>query len=294
MPRMTLVTVTYNAGPIWTPFMACLTAQQGADWHLVVIDNNSSDGTRDTLSAIADLRITVVLNDHNAGVAAGNNQGIAIGMAQGAQRIVLINNDTEFGPDMLARLDAEMDRSHADAISPIIPFFDRPDLIWYGGGSFRAWKGVENTHDHDRAPLAVVGDRPFRTDYAPTCCVMFDRSVFDRIGIMDERYFVYWDDVDFMWRMKEAGMTLVLDPTNIFLHKVSSSTGGRLSDFTIRYQFRNQIYFARKFHGPLWTGYTAAMAALKGVWCILRRGDTLRHLNLRIKALREGFAMPRP
>lgn len=289
-----LVTVTYNPGGVWAPFMACLAAQQGVDWHLVVVDNNSSDGTQATLAAIDDPRVTVIHNADNRGVAAANNQGIAIGIERVADRIVLINNDTEFAPDMLARLAAELDRSGADAISPLIPFFDKPELIWYGGGSFRRFKGVENTHDNERRPLAVIGTTPFVTDYAPTCCVMFRPSVFARIGIMDERYFVYWDDTDFMWRMKQAGMKLVLDPSTLLYHKVSSSTGGRLSPFTIRYQFRNQVFFVRKFHGPLWTGYTALMAAAQGIWCVIRKGDTIRHFVLRLQALREGLAMPRP
>ncbi len=294
MTPIALVTVTYNPGAVWAPFLACLEAQRGVDWHLYVIDNASRDGTAETLAAIDDARVTVIQNADNLGVAAANNQGIVRAMEQGADRIVLINNDTEFGPDMLARLAAQLDMSKADAISPIIPFFDEPDRIWYGGGSFVRWKGVENTHDHDREPLAVVGDRPFETEYAPTCCVMFRRDVFERIGLMDERYFVYWDDTDFMWRMKQAGMKLILDPTIVLLHKVSSSTGGRLSDFTIRYQFRNQMLFTRKFHGAFWTAYTAFAATAMGIVFMATKGDSLHHFKRRIAALREGLALPRP
>lgn len=148
-------------------------------------------------------------------------------------------------------------------------------------------------HEHGGEPLSVVGNVPFLTDYAPTCCVLFDRSVFQRIGLMDERYFVYWDDTDFLWRMRRAGMKVMVDPSTIVFHKVSSSTGGRLSDFTIRYVFRNQIFFTRKFHGTGWAIYSAAMAMLSGVARIARNGDTLRHLGLRARAIREGFSMTR-
>lgn len=291
MPDITLVTVTYNAADVWAPFMESMQAQQGADWHLVVVDNQSRDGTVELLRAIDDPRVTVIFNDGNLGVAAANNQGIHFALDHGARRIVLINNDTEFGPDLIARLDAEQARSGADAISPLIPFFTAPDRIWFGGGSFVRARGIMNTHDNEGEPLGVVGYKPFVTDYAPTCCVMFDRSVFDRIGVMDERYFVYWDDTDFMWRMKQAGMKLVVDPSSILLHKVSVSTGGKLSDFTIRYVFRNQIYYTRKFHGLAWAIYSAAMAMLSGTVRVVLRGDTLRHLRLRAKAIREGFAM---
>lgn len=286
-----LVTITYNALGVWDDFWASLTAQTGVAWHLHVIDNQSSDGTRAMLAGLDDPRVTIILNDGNLGVAAGNNQGIRAAMAEGAQTIGLINNDVTFGPAMLASLAATQRREGADAISPLIPYHDHPDLIWYGGGSFRWLRGVRSAHDHANAPLASIGTTPFATGYAPTCCVLFDRGVFDRIGLMDERYFVYWDDTDFLWRMQRAGLRLVVDPQTVLLHKVSIATGGRLSDFSLRYYFRNEIFFARKFHGPLAALYTAAVETAAGAARVALRGDTLRHLRLRLRALREGFAM---
>jgi hypothetical protein len=291
MPDITLVTVTYNAADVWAPFMASLVAQRDVDWHLVVIDNRSQDGTIDLLKAIDDPRITVILNDANVGVAAANNQGIKVGLDRGSPSICLINNDVEFAPDMLSRLEMRLRDKAVDAVSPLIPFFSEPDRIWYGGGYFVRARGVMVVHEHEGEALHVVGDAPFMTDYAPTCCILFDRSVFEQIGVMDERYFVYWDDTDFLWRMKQADMKLLVDPAIILLHKVSSSTGGRLSDFTIRYIFRNQIFFTRKFHGMGWALYSGAMAMMSGVVRIARNGDSLRHLVLRARALREGFSM---
>lgn len=291
MADITLVTVTYNAASVWAPFMASMLAQQGVDWHLVVIDNQSRDGTIDMLRAIDDPRVTLVLNDGNRGVAAANNQGIRIGLDRGSDRIVLLNNDTEFAPDLLARMAAQMDRLGADALSPLIPFFDAPDRVWYGGGSFERRRGVMNRHDHYHAPITAIAREPFATDYAPTCCVMFRASVFADVGMMDERYFVYWDDTDFMWRMKIAGKRLFLDPTTLFYHKVSVSTGGRHSDFSIRYNFRNQIFFTRKFHSAIWTNYTALASATVGLGRVAVGRDTPHHFLARLRAIREGLAM---
>ena len=288
------VTVTYNGAAVLEPFLACCKAQVGVEHMLIIVDNASTDGTGAMLDAIDDPNILVIRNDRNVGVAAANNQGIEEGLRRGARRIILINNDTEFEPDLLARLDRSLRDNHASAISPLIPYFDQRDQIWFGGGHFSRARGVRMVHDHEKEPLTVVGDAPFPIDYAPTCCVMFDATVFGKIGLMDERYFVYWDDVDFMWRMKRAGLRLILDPTIRLLHKVSISTGGRLSDFSIKYNFRNQIFYTRKFHGFLWSVYTAIMAILSGAVLLVAKGDRPRHLYLRAKALREGFAMPRP
>ena len=288
------VTVTYNGAAVLAPFLEDYKAQIGVEHMLVIVDNASTDGTGALLDAIDDASIVIIRNDCNVGVAAANNQGIEEALRRGARRIVLINNDTEFEPDLLARLDQSLHDNRASAISPLIPFYDHPDQIWFGGGRFSKKRGVSMVHDRFKKHLAVVGKIPFPIDYAPTCCVMFDAAVFAKIGMMDERYFVYWDDVDFMWRMKRAGLKLVLDPTIRVLHKVSISTGGRLSSFSIKYNFRNQIFYTRKFHGILWSGYTAFMVMLSGAFLLVAKGDRPRHLYLRAKALSEGFAMPRP
>lgn len=289
-----LVTVTFNALSVWPAFIDSVLKQRSVNWHLYVVDNQSRDGTQNLLNTIADSRVTVICNNANLGVAGANNQGIVAAIADGARRIVLINNDTEFGPELLARLDRSLKETDSFAASPLIAYYDDPKKIWFGGGRFARRRGIRVTHDHQKEPLSTVGDTPFAIDYAPTCCVMFDAAVFAKIGTMDERYFVYWDDVDFMWRMKQAGLKLVLDPTIRLLHKVSISTGGRLSEFSIKYNFRNQIFYTRKFHGPLWSIYTAVMAMASGLFLLATREDRVRHLYLRAKALRQGFAMPRP
>jgi GT2 family glycosyltransferase len=113
--------------------------------------------------------------------------------------------------------------------------------------------------------------------------------VFERIGMMDERYFVYWDDADFVWRARTAGFRLVLDPRAVMYHKVSTSTGGMTSDFSIRYMHRNQMLFTRKFHGPWWTAYTALEAMRDGVVRVLKGRDRPRQAVIRARAIAEGL-----
>ena len=263
------VTVTFNGATVLEPFLACYRAQENVDHFLVIVDNASTDGTGAILDAITDPNIVLIRNDHNIGVAAANNQGIEEGLRRGADRIVLINNDTEFGSDLLARMADSLNDNDASAVSPLIPYFDDPDKIWFGGGHFARRRGIRVVHDHEKQPLSVVGASPFAIDYAPTCCVMFEAAVFAKIGTMDERYFVYWDDVDFMWRMKQVGLKLVLDPTIRLLHKVSISTGGRLSEFSIKYKFPQPDFLCAQISRP-------AMERLYG-----RHGDSVRRIPIR-------------
>lgn len=293
MPRIALVTVTYNGETVWLEFLESMLAQRAVEWHLVVVDNASTDRTVEMVRSAQDPRITLIANDRNAGVAEGNNQGIRWALDHGYDAILLINNDTAFGPDLLQQLSATLVQSDAGAVSALIPYYDQPDISWYSGGYFSALRGMLSLHD-DQGKLLSVGNRPFLTDYAPTCCVLFQAEVFKRIGLMDEKYFVYWDDVDFLWRMKRAGIKILVDPAAIMLHKVSISTGGRQSDFSIRYGHRNQIYFVRKFFGPVYAAYVSVFSATTGLARAALLKDSGRQWRLRLKAIGEGWRMRLP
>ncbi len=271
--RIAAVTVTYNSADVLDDFLASVTAQTG-DWSLVVVDNQSTDGTRERLAALNHDRITVILKDRNTGFAGGSNTGVRAALAAGADAVILLNNDTEFGPTLFADLGAAMARHGADAASPVVVFHDRPDTIWYAGGRLVWDRGVRNFHDHSEQSVALAGTADFTTDFCPACCMIFDRSVFDRIGLLDEDYFVYWEDADYCWRMKAAGMRIVVSPAIRLLHKASTLTGGVGSPFFIHNYERNRVLFMRKAAGPV-RGVVGAGAVAGNILArfALRRAD---------------------
>jgi len=290
--RIVAVTVTYNPGEDLGPFLDSYRAQAHPDRALIIVDNASQDGTAGFLEQLDEPGIHVVQNRSNLGVAAANNQGIRLAIDLGADAVLVINNDTVFGPELFGGLHTSLDFPSVAAVSPLIPFFDDPDRIWYGGGRFVRWPGVLNVHEHDGEPVRMVGNDPFTTDYAPTCCLLFDSRVFQTVGLMDESYFVYWDDTDFAWRMNKAGQGILLDPRLTLLHKVSRSTGGALSPFTIRYANRNQILFVRKHFSWFWVGYTSLASAAIGLFNWVRGRTSASQAFLRIKAIWEGLSLP--
>jgi GT2 family glycosyltransferase len=113
-------------------------------------------------------------------------------------------------------------------------------------------------------------------------------SVFEVIGVMDERYFVYSDDVDFMYRAMRAGLKLYLLPEAKLWHKVSGLTGGALSEFSLYYGSRGRALFLYKHFGRLqgwfWT-------TLYSAFCWLRQfvgGDAPANSKTRIRGTRDG------
>lgn len=290
--KIGVVTVTFNAGGFLQPFMDCCLAQTFEDFELLVIDNASSDETLEVLTAIVDPRLSLMRNEHNVGYAAACNQGIRHFLECGVSDILFINNDTEFGPELFGALRAMRAHHNADAITPRIGYAEDPEINWYAGGRFTFWKGFQGEHLGQGEKHDPKDTEPRWTPVAPGCCVMFAAATFERLGFFDESYFVYFEDTDYFLRMKRAGLRLLYAPGLSIAHKVSLSTGGSQSDFSIRYYQRNQMYLLRKHFGALAVAGQAALVLVKATLRFLAGRDTTRQYKLRVSSITEGLRMP--
>lgn len=247
-PFIGIVTVLYNSDEVLADFFASLATQEGVRYRLYVIDNGTTDsGTRlsEALAAQHGIDAVCVFNNANVGVAKGNNQGIEKALADGCSHVLLANNDTAFAPRTIVTLLEAMRETGSPAATPKIMYHGKPDMLWYAGGHTSPWVGY-SVHHGDMAIDEGQFDQQGATDYAPTCFMLIERRVFEVVGLMDELYFVYFDDTDFVWRMKARGMGLLYVPSSVVLHKVSTSTGGSHSPFTMYYVNRNRLYFVVK------------------------------------------------
>ncbi len=243
-----IVTVLYNSDEVLPDFFASLAMQQGVRFRLYVIDNGATDsGTRicKSLALRYSIDCVCVFNDANLGVAQGNNQGIKLALADGCSHVLLANNDTEFDKSTIASLLITMNERNDVAATPKIMYHSEPELLWYGGGHINAWT-MRTPHYGLKTRDTGQFDQQEYVGYAPTCFMLLDRGVFDAVGLMDEQYFVYCDDTDFVWRMKAQSLRIRYAPSSVVLHKVSTATGGERSPFTAYYANRNRIYFVRK------------------------------------------------
>ncbi len=246
--KIGIVTVLYNSDDVLPGFFTSLSAQRGVRYRLYVIDNSATDsGTKisERMAAEHGIDAVCVFNNANVGVAKGNNQGIELALMDGCSHVLLANNDTEFGPETILDLWKALDGGREVASTPKIYYYEGEKLIWYAGGHINGWL-MRSPHYGDRETDRSQLDHQTHVNYAPTCFMLLDRAVFDRVGLMDERYFVYSDDTDFVWRMQRQGLRIRFVPQALVLHKVSSSTGGGLSPFSLYYTNRNRIFFIRK------------------------------------------------
>ena len=248
--KIGLVTVTYNSEQVLVDFLKSVKEQNYNDYCLYVVDNDSKDNTVETLNQVKDCK--VIFNDENLGVACANNQGVEWALKDGCDFALLINNDTAFEKELLNKLVAAHYKHKASIIVPKMKYFDT-NIIWCAGGFFNSKKALLNYH----CGQGEQDKRQFKdgfVDYSPVCCSLIHKSVFEDVGFFDEKYFVYFDDADFFYRVKENKIhkTFFIEDVD-FYHKTGSLSKSRepidnskYSPFFIQQMTKNHVYFLRK------------------------------------------------
>lgn len=288
--KIGVVTVTFGSGSVLPEFLKSLKDQTYQNFVLIAVDNASEDSTLEQLRAFNGCELVLIANQTNVGVAAGNNQGICAALNSGCEYVLLLNNDVVFGPELFQQLLDGMAEHSCRMTTPIIYFHDRPNVIWSAGGYFQPWTGYRCIMiDDTKRSEALKTSR--KVQHTPTCCVLIKREVFEKVGLMDERYFVYHDDTDWMLRAYRAQQSLYCLSHASLWHKVSSLSGAN-SPFQIRYATRNRAFMLVKFLGRvLALPYTLAYRCLY-VFRFLFGNDNLQMLRLKQSSLSEGTTIP--
>ena len=243
MCKIGILLVNYNGKNFLNDCINSIYKMKYKNIDILVVDNDSHDNSIDLLE-IEYPDVKVIKTGDNIGVAAGNNVGIRHFIKTDCDYILIMNNDVEVDKNMLNYL---IQQAGPNTITvPKIYYFNDKDVIWFGGGHINWHKGIcvhEGYNERDNKKY----DSDRYITYAPTCCMLVHKSVFDKIGIMDENYFMYFDDTDFCVRAIDGGVKILYVPKAFMWHKVSSSSGGPDSKISIYYNYRNQLYFINKF-----------------------------------------------
>jgi GT2 family glycosyltransferase len=248
MAKIGLVTVLYNSDEVLPGFFKSISSQKYKDYILYLIDNSANEKTdkliEECLAKYPVSSVKHIKSSGNVGVATGNNTGIKESLNDNCTHVLFLNNDIELEQDFVFnKLLQTCEEKNEALVVPKIFYFDTRKL-WMVGGYMDNWRalGVHEGYNKDDAPQYNIAKR---ITYAPTCFMLVKKEVFDKIGIMDDKYFAYYDDTDFVFRAMKAGFTMYYEPALYVLHKVSSSSGGD-SGFYIYYSSRNKIYFIKK------------------------------------------------
>lgn len=292
MSKIGLVTVLYKSDDVLEGFFRAISCQDYKSYCLYLIDNSVNNKTNELIdSLLKKFPVTEyrhLKNDDNIGVAAGNNAGIKIALSEGCSHVLLLNNDIEIPQTFLFRSLVEISETKGESL--IVPkiFYYPGKKIWMAGGyidKFRAL-GVHYGYDKNDAPKYNVSKH---VSYAPTCFMLIKKDVFDKVGMIDEKYFAYYDDTDFVFRAGLAGYKIYYEPSLYILHKVSSIAGTE-SPFYVYYSNRNKIYFIRKNFRGFFKYFSLAYTFASRVAFWLKY-DKERKKKL-IKGLKDGCKIP--
>lgn len=291
MPRLGLVTVLYKSDEVLEDFFRSLHMQSYRDFHLYIIDNSPSEATDAIISDCSGRYplpgMTHIRSEGNIGVAAGNNRGIRAALHAGCSHVLLLNNDILIEQNhMLERM---MELARKEELVTVKIFYHDTRLLWMAGG-YMDHRRALGVHYGYKKPDGPAYDKAGYVTYAPTCFLLVKASLFDSVGMMDESYFAYYDDTDFVLRCTRSGHKLWYEPSLRLYHKVSSSSGGDFSPFYIYYGNRNKIYFIRKHYKGIHKCWLLAYSFLTRIGFYLRY-DSVGKQKL-VAAFRDGFRMP--
>jgi GT2 family glycosyltransferase len=283
MRTLTVVVLSWNGLSLTRDTLRSLEAcQVPGDWRLrvLVVDNASSDGSpqmvRDEFPGVELLALP-----ENRRFAGGNNEGLRRALDAGADAVMLLNNDVVADPKMIAKLLAALDEQpDAGAAAPLIYFAPPSDRIWYGGGRCRPWlahSSHRGLRERDRGQYRSIED----TGYLTGCCLLARAEAWRKVGLLDERYFIYAEDADWSLRARAAGFRLLFVPTARLWHRVSASSanaagGSSMNAWKVYQRLRaNVTLWARHAHGLARLTWLPALLAQQAAYAVylLARGQ---------------------
>ncbi len=266
MKKFSIVTLSFNTEEDTKTLLKSLEKVKtpGMVLDIIIVDNASKKVF--TLSEKENHNnITIIRSEENTGFAGGNNIGIREALRRGADYVMAVNNDTIVAPDMIIELLKVLEsKKSIGVVVPKIYFAKghefhkdryKPEelgrIFWYAGG-YTDWANVKSIHrgvdevDHGQY------DKTEPVKFITGCCMLFKREVLEKVGIFDDRYFLYYEDADLNERIIRAGYELYYVPSAQLVHVNAASTGGAGSSLQDYFMTRNQMLFGMTY-APLRT-----------------------------------------
>lgn len=272
--------------------LASLAAGDKFDLDVVVVDNGSGDGSAEEIARKCP-HARVIALERNEGYVVGINTAITEALRGDPEFILVMNNDAVATPGYLEPLVDIMDRRpHCGIAGSKILYYDS-GRIWFGGGSYNRWLGYTK---HDRMDEEDVGqETERRVDYITGCTALVRAEVFRRVGLYDEDFAMYFEDLDLCLRAEALGYESWYVPASVTRHKVSASAGiagsNVLTPFRAYYYARNAMLLIGKDRRGL-GGITSALGqflvALPYYSLGILTGPTKGALLSYLKGLGEG------
>lgn len=233
---LSIITINYNSSENTIKLLNSLQGQIDKDFSTIVIDNASEEEDLQNLKNYVELtRVTLIEQGENLGFSGGNNVGIRKALENSAEWVLLLNIDTWVGREFIASLKAKL--KHLGGIAGI-PLVEGDKTAYLG-----KVRWLKPTLAHIYNPLYAEYLKRNTDYYAIGGAMAIHKDVIEKIGFLDEKYFLYFEDADLSLRVRKAGLPLnFLDEPKVY-HQVSATTKKLGSSLLLRYHYRNSLYF---------------------------------------------------
>lgn len=243
--QLAVVLINYNNEDDTVACLDTLVDQTLDEVLTVVVDNGSDPGSFEHVRERFEFPV-YLRNEENLGFTGGNNVGIEYALDAGAEYVLLLNNDTELEPTFLEDLmDAVADLpEEVGVVGPKVHTYDTGEL-WSAGGSVDPMTG---TTAH-RTGKGNRYDEPEPVDYVVGAAILVRSAVFEAVGLLDDDFFIYYEETEFCHRAREGGFDVRYVPVSGVYHKESVEYG--FSRFREYYFTRNRWLFQWKTRDPV-------------------------------------------
>ena len=251
-PKVSIIILNWNGLEDTIECLESLEKITYPNYKIIVVDNCSKGNDAKVLKERFGGYIHVIENDENYGFGEGCNIGIRYALAEGADYLLMLNNDTVVDSKFLDELVKTFENTdRAGIVGPLIYCYNAPGDVWHRGGVLSLYLGSHHIG-------GVVGNKFFRNasrfkqlQWYSGCAMMISRDVIEKVGIFDPEYFYYAEDADLGYRVYRSGYKILCSEESIIWHKGGKSTGSRLNPLSAYYGCRNSVLFIRK-HGRLY------------------------------------------
>ena len=218
------------------------------NFKIILIDNESQNNFPDEINKSE--KIQIIKNKNNEGFSKANNQGIKYSIKNGFDYVLLLNNDTLIKNDLIDSLIQQSSNLNQKIIQPLILNYDGTK-IWNAGGKINNFFGTFKSLKKGKSFKNFKSNRNL-TEWFTGCCVLIKSDIFMDIGYFDERFFAYYEDVDYSIRLKKMGYSIALMTNSYLQHYESASSKsdnqseGNLSPYVHYLNIRNHILLLKK------------------------------------------------
>jgi GT2 family glycosyltransferase len=263
---------------------------------VLVVDNGSVDGSSDVIR-LRFPQAQFIDNTRNLGFAKGSNQGMEWALGRGVRYVLLLNGDARLHPDAISELLAAVVVGD-DAIVACPRMYlgysvDGMNRLWFAYGTVKLWAGVFQNPAFNQID-SPRWSQPKDMEYASGCCMLIPARILQKIGMLDESFFAYCEDIDFSLRARRAGFRLKYVPTAQLWHGSANRTD-RTRTANYRYlATRNNLWVVRKHGSRLEVLTCFCVLPLRSLFRIGRMmtGAEWGSLVAELKGIRDGLWWP--